>query len=134
MYIKYILNRPLVLIFGRSPAPIYLGQMHSHNVIIDTIYGVGLVGYILFIFMMYILLGEKKLFNIKRYIHLLIAFIPYMISVCLNTNFSFIYGLLFVLIIKNIAEDRYKNNKNTVIMKEMIRENIEIKNIKIKGR
>ena len=99
LYFKFLLNNPLVIIFGRGNDFPWLGKTQSHNFIVDLIYRNGIVGiliYLVMLFFMFDLKNVKKYWNMDRFSIVIILF-GWVMFELLNTYFSFLWLAIFIV-------------------------------------
>ena len=94
-YIKYLINHPWFLIFGRGIVADSVGEFTPHNLFISILYRFGIVGVlILVMFVIYVCMQSKLRKNINYYLPLLIV----LINVCFEDISSSLFTCLPILV------------------------------------
>lgn len=110
IYFEYLNNSPLSLIFGRGIGANYLSAGGPHNTYVESVYFVGILGSILYLFMIVLIFRAQKYNRRKRIINylLLLAFIIMSgVLGCFTINeLSFYYMLMWVGLNINISSKR----------------------------
>ena len=110
IYFEYLNNSPLSLIFGRGIGANYLSAGGPHNTYVESVYFVGILGSILYLFMIVLIFRAQKYNRRKRIINylLLLAFIIMSgVLGCFTINeLSFYYMLIWVGLNINISSKR----------------------------
>lgn len=94
-YIKYLINHPLFLIFGRGIVADGVGEFTPHNLFISILYRFGIVGILILLsFVIYVCKQAKLRKNINYYLPLLIV----LINVCFEDISSSLFTCLPILV------------------------------------
>lgn len=94
-YIKYLIDHPGFMIFGRGIVADSVGEFTPHNLFISILYRLGIVGTLILVaFVVYICIQAKLRKNINYYLPLLIV----LINVCFEDISSSLFTCLPILI------------------------------------
>lgn len=113
-YYEYLANSPFAFIFGKGIGADYLSVGGAHNTYIESVYCVGILGSIIFLYMMISIFKCKKYNNKKRSLNYMLLFVfLVMISVlgCFTINELPFYCMLVWLGLNINVESRNSSMK-----------------------
>ncbi len=115
-YIKDWSSSAKTILFGRGISRVHIGNLSSHNLVIQELWKVGIIGYLLYLAMILCSINYKKLKLIKRYLFVLMLLIPYIaISIVEDCNLDYI-SVSLILMLFGLAETKEKNNSKKKIL------------------
>ena len=121
IYITYLMQNPFMIIFGKGITNTMLGKKHAHNLFLNGIYWLGIVGVILYLIYAYFMLGGKKIFKLKKTKYMILLFIPLFVFQ-LAEKISDI-SIFYWLIMFNLQEDKFNTNEDYAKMNYMLEKN-----------